>query len=69
MATLSDTDLPPASYYHLLYTLRGALPPPLTDDPEDLRRRDQAALARPRSYRRIYCNHSCSWHGASKSSL
>ncbi len=38
--------LPAATYYQLLHTLRRSLPPPLTDSPEDLRRRDQAAIAR-----------------------
>ena len=34
------------AYHQLIHTLRLALPPPLTDAPEDLRRRDHAAIAR-----------------------
>lgn len=34
------------AYCHLVRTLCLALPPPLTDSPEDLRRRDHAAIAR-----------------------
>src|SRR5436305_9527503 len=37
--------LPANAYYHLVHTLRRTLPPPLTDSPEDLRRRDHAAIA------------------------
>jgi hypothetical protein len=37
--------LPRDAYHHLVHTLRGALPPPLADTPEDLARRDNAALA------------------------
>src|SRR5579884_1637377 len=38
--------LPADAYYHLVRTLRLALPPPPTDDPEDAVRRDHAAVAR-----------------------
>ncbi len=38
--------LPADAYYHLVRTLRLTLPPPLTDTPEDLLRRDHAAIAR-----------------------
>ena len=38
--------LPADAYYQLVHTLRLALPPPLTDTPDDLRRRDHAAIAR-----------------------
>jgi hypothetical protein len=34
------------AYYHLVRTLCPALPPPLTDSPDDLARRDHAAIAR-----------------------
>ncbi len=37
--------LPPDMYYHLVHTLCGALPLPVTDTPEDLIRRDNAAIA------------------------
>ena len=37
--------LPPASYYQILHTLRGLLPPPVTDTPLDHARRDDAAIA------------------------
>jgi hypothetical protein len=37
--------LPPATYYQILHTLRGLLPPPVTDTPEDHARRDDAAIA------------------------
>ena len=37
--------LPAEAYYHLVRTLRLALPPPPGDSPEDLRRRDHAAIA------------------------
>ena len=37
--------LPANAYYHLVHTLRLTLPPPLTDRPEDLLRRDHAAIA------------------------
>ncbi|HXA25350.1 MAG TPA: hypothetical protein VNW90_23965 [Acetobacteraceae bacterium] len=33
--------------YQLVHTLRGMLPPPVTDTPEDLARRDNAAIAHP----------------------
>ncbi len=33
-------------YHHLIHTLRGALPLPLTNSPEDLARRDHAAIAK-----------------------
>lgn len=36
---------PKAVYYELVRTLRGKLPPPETDAPEDVLRRDQAAIA------------------------
>ena len=38
--------LPVAAYHQLIRTLRLTLPPPLSDSPEDLRRRDHAAIAR-----------------------
>ena len=38
--------LPADAYYQLIHTLRLTLPPPLTDSPEDLARRDHAAIAR-----------------------
>src|SRR5271163_4338285 len=38
--------LPGEVYHHLVHTLRLSLPPPLTDSPEDLARRDYAAIAR-----------------------
>ena len=37
--------LPRAAFYEILWMLRGLLPPPLTDDPAELERRDQAAMA------------------------
>jgi hypothetical protein len=37
--------LPRDMYYHLVHTLRAALPPPTTDTPDDLARRDNAAIA------------------------
>ena len=37
--------LPANAYYQLVHTLRRTLPPPLTDSPEDLLRRDHAAIA------------------------
>jgi hypothetical protein len=37
--------LPTDTCYQLLHTLRGLLPPPVTDRPEDLTRRDNAATA------------------------
>ncbi len=37
--------LPAGVYYHLIHTLCLALPPPLTDSPEDLARRNHAAIA------------------------
>jgi len=37
--------LPRATYYQLVHTLRGVLPPPVTDTQEDLARRDLAAIA------------------------
>jgi hypothetical protein len=37
--------LPRDSYYQVIHTLRGALPSPVTDSPEDLIRRDNAAIA------------------------
>jgi hypothetical protein len=33
--------------YQLVHTLRAMLPPPVTDTPEDLGRRDNAAIAHP----------------------
>lgn len=33
------------TYYQVVHTLRGLLPPPVTDTPEDLARRDNAAIA------------------------
>ncbi|HEX5326289.1 MAG TPA: hypothetical protein VFW75_06440 [Acetobacteraceae bacterium] len=39
-------DLTAIAWHHLAHTLRKTLPPPLTDTPEDLLRRDQAAIAR-----------------------
>lgn len=38
--------LPAQVYHHLIHTLRHSLPPPLTDSPEDLARRNHAAIAR-----------------------
>jgi hypothetical protein len=38
--------LPADAYWHLVRTLRLTLPPPLGDDPDDLLRRDRAAIAR-----------------------
>src|SRR5277367_2204198 len=38
--------LPPGTYYELVHTLCLTLPPPLTDCPEDLARRDHSAIAR-----------------------
>lgn len=38
-------DLARDTYYQLVHTLRGSLPPPVTDTPEDLARRDNAAIA------------------------
>jgi hypothetical protein len=37
--------LPRDMYYQLVHTLRDALPPPVTDSPEDVARRDNAAIA------------------------
>ena len=37
--------LPTATYYQVLHTLRGYLPPPITDTPQDHTRRDDAAIA------------------------
>jgi hypothetical protein len=37
--------LPRDAYYHLIHTLRAALPPPVTDTPENRARRDNAAIA------------------------
>ena len=37
--------LPRTAFYEILWMLRSSLPPPLTDDPVDLERRDQAAMA------------------------
>jgi hypothetical protein len=37
--------LPRDTCYQLVHTLRGMLPPPVTDTPEDLTRRDNAAIA------------------------
>jgi hypothetical protein len=36
---------PRDTYYQLVHTLRGSLPPPVTDRPEDLARRDNATIA------------------------
>jgi hypothetical protein len=38
--------LPADAYYHLIRTLCLTLPPPLTDNPDDLARRNHAAIAR-----------------------
>src|SRR5579875_4122730 len=38
--------LPADAYWHLVHTLRPTLPPPAGDSPEDLVRRDHAAIAR-----------------------
>jgi hypothetical protein len=38
--------LPRAVYYQVIHTLRGSLPPPVSDTPEDLAHRDNAAIAR-----------------------
>ncbi len=40
------SQLPADAYYQLIRTLQLALPPPLGDSPEDLARRDHAAIAR-----------------------
>jgi hypothetical protein len=37
--------LPRDAYYQLVHSLRGLLPPPVTDTPEDEARRDNAAIA------------------------
>ncbi len=37
--------LPREAFHQILFVLRGALPPPLTDDPADEMRRDRAAMA------------------------
>jgi hypothetical protein len=37
--------LPKATYYQIAHTLRTLLPPPVTDAPEDVARRDLAAIA------------------------
>ena len=37
--------LPRDAYYQLVHSLRGLLPPPVTDTPEDEVRRDNAAIA------------------------
>ena len=37
--------LPRDAYYQLVHSLRGLLPPPVTDTPEDEARRDHAAIA------------------------
>jgi hypothetical protein len=38
--------LPADAYYYLIHTLNRSLPPPLTDNPEDLLRRNHSAIAR-----------------------
>src|SRR5438105_1331628 len=38
--------LPADAYYHLVRTLCPALPPPLSDNPDDLSRRNHAAITR-----------------------
>src|SRR6266849_1948915 len=38
--------LPADAYYHLVRSLCLTLPPPLSDNPDDLARRDHAAIAR-----------------------
>jgi hypothetical protein len=38
-------DLPRDAYYTAIHTLRGSLPPPVTDAPDDVIRRDNAAIA------------------------
>lgn len=43
--TQLDYQLPANAYWHLMRTLRLTLPPPPTDDPADLLRRDHAAIA------------------------
>jgi len=40
------SQLPAGTYYYLVYSLRQTLPSRPTDSPEDLARRDQAAIAR-----------------------
>ncbi len=40
------SQLPADAYYQLIRTLQQALPPPLSDSPDDLARRDHAAIAR-----------------------
>jgi len=39
-------EFPAGVYYQLIHPLRLSLPPPLTDSPEDLARRDHSAIAR-----------------------
>ena len=39
-------ELPADIYYQLIHTLRRCLPPPITNSPDDLARRDHAAIAR-----------------------
>ena len=43
--------LPSATYYQLVHTLRGLVPPPITDSPEDAARRDFATIAHVASLR------------------
>ena len=38
--------LPRDMYYQLVHTLRGSLPPPVTNSPEDEIRRDNAAISK-----------------------
>jgi hypothetical protein len=37
--------VPRDTYYRVIHTLRGSLPPPITDTPEDLVRRDNSVMA------------------------
>ena len=37
--------LPREAFFEILWMLRGSLPPPLSDDPAELKRRDRAAMA------------------------
>ena len=40
-----DLQLPFEIYHQLVHTLRATLPPPITDTPEELARRDRTAIA------------------------
>jgi hypothetical protein len=51
--TPDPTLLPRAIHYQVVHTLRGALPPPVTDSPEDAARRDIDAIAHVASLRPV----------------